>query len=298
MLPNFLIVGTARAGTSSLYEYLLQHPDIFMCPNKEPMFFALEGGQADFQGPGDEREINAKSVTELDAYQALFKGAKGQQAVGEASTLYLYSEYAAENIHRHIPEAKIVAVLRDPVQRAYSSFLYTMRDGREPLGDFAAALAAESERIGGHWEHIWHYRAMGFYADQLERYFQRFGPERIHIILTEDLEQRPLEVMTELLHFLGVDETELPDVSVRYNQGGVPRRALLNRLLIRQSRLKQAIKPWVPRRLRAVYVRLKQANLNRPEMSGQLETELRQGYAEDVRRLQALTGRDLSAWLP
>lgn len=297
MMPNFLIIGTARAGTSSLYEYLRQHPEIYMCPNKEPMFFALENQRVNFRGPGDAQEINAKSVTMIDPYQALFEAAGDRPAIGEASALYLYSDVAAANIKRHIPNAKLIAMLRDPVERAYSSFLYMTREGREPLPEFEDALAAEEQRIEDNWEHIWHYRRMGFYYRQLRRYYDLFDPSQIKIILSEDLDNNPESVISELQRFLDVDATQLPDMSVKYNQGGVPRGQLLNRVLTRPSWIKQKLKPWLPRSVHSLYLRVKHANLERPEISAETRHSLREDYRNDIENLQDLIGRDLNAWL-
>lgn len=132
-LPNFLIIGAAKAGTTSLYHYLAQHPQIYMSPIKEPNFFALEERCVDFRGPGDHLYIKQFSVTELERYRSLFQGVTHEQAVGEASPLYLYSPVAPARSHRYVPEMKLIAILRHPVDRAYSAFLHLLRDEREPI---------------------------------------------------------------------------------------------------------------------------------------------------------------------
>lgn len=149
-LPTFLVIGAAKAGTTSLYHYLGQHPQVFMSPVKEPGFFALEGHPLDFRGPGDEW-LRQATTTTLEAYQKLFEGVRDEPAVGEASVLYLHHHAAPEAIARYVPDVKLVAVLRDPVERAYSAFLYQTRNGREPLADFEEALRAEPRRIADGW---------------------------------------------------------------------------------------------------------------------------------------------------
>ena len=268
-----------------------------MCLNKEPMFFALENQRVDFRGPGDAQEINAKSVTKIGPYEALFDAAGCERAIGEASALYLYSEVAAANIQRQIPNVKLIAMLRDPVERAYSSFLYMIREGREPLHDFEEALAAEEKRIKDNWEHIWHYRQMGFYYGQHRRYYDSFDHSQIKVILSEDLDKNPNGVMLDLLEFLDVDVTQLPDVSVKYNQGGMPRGQLLNRILTRPSWFKRMLKPLLPRSVHNLYLRVKHGNLERPEISEKARQSLREAYRNDIEKLQKLIGRDLSAWL-
>src|SRR5689334_11885254 len=167
-LPNFLLIGAAKAGTSSVFAYLGQHPDVFISPTKEPNFFALAGQDVHFAGPGDSI-VNRVSITRLDEYEALFKSAGKGMAVGEASTLYLYNPGTAEAIRRLIPDARVLAILRDPAERAYSSYLHMRRDGREPVARFEDALAEEDARVHNHWEHLWHYSRLGFYYAQLKR---------------------------------------------------------------------------------------------------------------------------------
>jgi hypothetical protein len=296
-MPNFLIIGAARTGTSSLYEYMRQHPDIFFSAVKEPMFFALEGAPPDFRGPGDDKEINRKAVTRLADYQALFTGAASRKAVGEASANYLYSETAAERIKHHLPDARLIAVLRNPVERAYSSFLYMIRDRREPLRDFAQALAEEPKRIAAHWEHIWHYAGMGFYYQQLQRYYERFDASHIRVYLNEEMKRDAPGLLKDVFGFLGVDASFLPDTSVTYNEGGVPKRKLLNAVLTRPSVFKRVLRPLMPATAMKFYTRLKHSNLDKPPLDPEVRAQLVDLYREDILRLQDLIGKDLSGWL-
>lgn len=296
ILPNFFIIGAARSGTSSLYEYLRQHPEVFLSVPKEPMYFAFPEQTVKFAGPGDGREINAKAVTRWQDYCALFRKAGGSAAIGEASANYLYSPCAAQNIAQKIPRAKLIAVLRNPVERAYSSFLYTLRDGREPLADFSAALAAEPERIANNWEHLWHYRHMGYYSRQIERYYACFPREQIKIILQEDLQNQVAKVVTAVFEFLAVDPSFKASTDVEYNQGGTPKNAWLNTLLTRPSPLKTALRPITPRFILDAYVRFKHQNLSKPVLDSRTRSELLNGYLADIEQLEKLLERDLSHW--
>ena len=296
-LPNFLIIGAARTGTSSLFEYMRQHPDIYFSPVKEPMYFAMDGRKPDFRGPGDDKEINRKAVSDLTTYQALFAGAQGRKAIGEASANYLYSEVAAANIHAVIPDARLIAVLRNPVERAYSSFLYMIRDRREPLRDFGQALAEEPSRIRDHWEHIWHYAGMGFYHQQLQRYYARFDKSRIRVYLNEDMKKDAPGLLKDVFGFLDVDDGFTPDTSVTYNEGGVPKRKLLNAVLTRPSVFKRLLRPLMPAAAMKFYTRLKHSNLDKPPLDPEVRANLVALYRDDVLRLQDLIGRDLSSWL-
>src|SRR3954454_23553703 len=203
--PTFLILGAAKAGTTALYHYLKQHPEVCMSEIKETNFFALMGRPLDFRGPGDQEHINRFSVTTWGAYHSRFPDLTDAKAVGEASPLYLYSPEAPGRIARWLPRAKLVVILRDPVDRAYSAFLHLVRDGREAVRDFGEALRREKSRVADHWEHIWHYRAMGLYHEQLKRYADRFDRAQMRIYLHEDLEADPRGVLQDLFRFLGVD---------------------------------------------------------------------------------------------
>src|SRR5260370_35932481 len=142
-MPNFLILGAAKSGTDALCNYLGQHPQVFMCPNKEPNFFVAEG-QTDipYRGPGDHEVLERWDmwVSTLERYQALFADVADERAVGDGTTWYLYHERAPERIHHHVPDAKLIAILRNPVDRAYSAYTMLLRDRRETVGDFARAL--------------------------------------------------------------------------------------------------------------------------------------------------------------
>ena len=172
-MPNFLVMGAAKCGTDSLCNYLGQHPEIYMCSNREPNFFVVEG-QSDipYCGPGDRAVLESFDmwVSTLDRYQSLFSEVTTEKAIGEGTTWYIYVDEAPARIQRHIPHAKLIAILRNPVDRAYSAYTMLLRDGRETIGDFAHALAAEEDRTRRNWEPIWHYVKMGFYTSQLKRY--------------------------------------------------------------------------------------------------------------------------------
>jgi Sulfotransferase family len=297
-MPNFLIIGTAKSGTTALYNYLKQHPQVYMSSVKEPKFFAYEGEKLDFRGPGD-RVANSSVVTDIEAYRALFAKASGETAVGEASPLYLYIPKARERIRHHVPEAKLIAILRNPAERAYSHFSQMVRDGREPLDDFSQALRAEEERIRDNWAFGWHYKRMGFYHAQLERYFDAFGREQIKVYLYEDLKTDPVGVLGETFRFLGVDDAFVPDISLKHNVSGIPKSQALHAFIRQSHPIKSVFKPFVPEGLR---LRLKTSLRNRnlrqpPPLSPEARKELAEAYREDILKLQGLIRRDLSTWL-
>jgi hypothetical protein len=297
-MPNFLIVGAAKSGTTSLYHYLAQHPDVFMSPVKEPNFFALEGEKPNFRAPGADERINRWSVTDPDEYRKLYEGASKESALGEASPVYLYSEKAVGRIKHHLPEARLIVILRNPAERAYSGFLHLLLNGRETVKDFGEALALEEERKRENWDWIWHYKSMGFYHEQLVRYREAFDPEGIKVYLYEDLERNPDWVVRDAYEFLGVDASFVPKPPARYNATGIPRSRRLNDLLRKDNPLKAAIKPFVPKRFRRkLLMNMQNKILVKPPFPERERRQLVEEYREDVLKLQDLIGRDLSGWL-
>jgi Sulfotransferase family len=302
-LPNFLIIGAMKAGTTSLYHYLKQHPQIYMSSIKEPNFFSLEGSNLDFNGAeGKERIqrwVKRESVTNIEEYRALFRRAASETAIGEASPMYLYSPEAPYRIRYYVPEAKLIAILRNPVERAYSAFLYMTRDGREPINEFSQALQAEESRMRANWEWIWHYKHMGFYYTQLKRYFDVFDRGQIKVYLYEDLRADLPCVLQDIFQFLEVDEAFVPDTSLRHNVSGVPGSGLLPRLILRRNPVKTVLRPLFPQGLRQrISVSLKSRSLvEPPPLAPEVRRELLEVYWDNILKLESLIERDLSGWL-
>lgn len=300
-LPNFLLLGTAKAGTTSLFRYLELHPEVFACSPKEPKFFAYENEDIRFQGPGDQIK-NWLMVTRLEAYQALFAGVTNQKAIGEATAFYLYVPKAAERIRYHVPKAKLIAILRDPADRAYSAYLHLVRDGREPVHNFAQALRLEQSRIVQNYQPAWHYRSVGYYYQQVKRYFDLFPREQIRIFLYEDLKTKPLQVLKQVLQFLEIDDSFVPDLRVHHNVGAFPRSWWLEKCMLNLLPLRRKLVPRLPRgmRWRVIQGLKKVERWNRipaPPLPLEVRAELVAGYEEDVLRLQDLLARDLSPWM-
>lgn len=294
-VPNCIIIGAPRSGTTSLYSYLQQHPQVLMSPLKETRFFAYEGQTVDYQGPADAYAYNRDTITEAAAYRQLFADRAPGQITGEASPVYLYrGERAAERMQYHVPDAKLIAIFRNPVDRAYSDFLNMVRLGWEPLRDFGRALAEEEQRIAAHWSPYYHYRAKGFYAHQLQPYLDRFDRAQMRLYLHEDLQQGAAALMEDLFTFVGVDHRMTVDTMTRHNRSGLPRNAALHRLLTHPITERVMRGP-----LRAVRTTLRDWNtaLDKPPMPSSIRDELQEAYRDDIRRLQDILDRDLSHWL-
>ncbi len=297
--PDFILIGAAKSGTSALYHFLRQHPQVFMSVNKEPNYFALQSQTLAFAGPGDVG-INQRSVTTREAYEALFAGKQPGQLSGEASTLYLYHEAAPAHIRRQRPDAKLIAILRNPTDRAFSSFLHTRRDSREPLADFSAALAAEPERIAANWSHLWHYQRAGHYAEQVERYLEQFPREQLLFLLYDDLAADPQRVLLKIYGFLGISDQVDIDTDRRYNASGQARSARLQTWIVRPNPLKTWVRRFLPDDLRlGIMQSLQEFNVSRngsPKMTDSERAFLDAQFQDERGRLESLIGRDLSAW--
>ena len=294
-MPNFLVIGSMRCGTTSLYQHLNQHPEVYMSPAKEPGFFAFEGETLRFRVDNRKSDLNKRIITDLAAYRSLFDNVTIEKAVGEASPFYIYIPKAAERIHHHIPDAKLICVLRNPIDRAYSSYLRLVRRGVEIIPDFAKALDEEEQRIRDNWALLWHYKRPGFYCPQLSRYFDLFDRGQIRVFLYEDLRADTARVLGEMFGFLGVDDTFAPDVSKKYNISGVPRNRWLDDFLAGRSALVPAVTKVVPLVVRhALGQWLTKRNLTKPVLTESVRRKLIKDYREDILELEELIERDLT----
>ncbi|MGH7702455.1 MAG: sulfotransferase family protein, partial [Gemmatimonadales bacterium] len=209
--PNFFIVGAMRGGTTALYEYLAQHPEVFLPRVKEPHFFS----QA--------RDRFSESVHEEASYLALFAGAT-RGAVGEASASYLWSVEAPRRIRARIPGARIIILLRDPVERAHSHYLWEVRNGTESR-PFYQALTEDHASPAKEWGDAHLYVDLGLYCAQVERYLKLFGADQVLLLLSRHLEGDPAMALRSVCRFLGIDgrPAETFGSAERHNPYGAPR---------------------------------------------------------------------------
>jgi hypothetical protein len=303
-LPNFLIIGAPKCGTTSLYAYLQQHPQVFMTTPKEPTFFGNEGTSGLFNGPHDEdRFYHSQVITNFADYTALYKSVKNEKAIGEASIYYLYLPKAPEQIRKYVPKAAMFAVLRNPADRAYSAYLHVVRQARESRS-FADSLLEEPERIRQNWNPLWHFKAMGFYHEQVKRYFDMFGRDQVRVYLYEDLQKQPLPLIKEVFDILGVDSSFVPDMSRRYKKSYVPKNPTLEKILYKAKVQVDFSKKYLPRCIRWHSQKLKNvidgiARPNRlppPPIPQDVRAALLEEYRDDILRLGDLLRRDLSHW--
>lgn len=295
-LPNFLIIGAFKSGTNSLYHYLEPHPQIFMCPAKEPSFFAFEG-----QEIMDNVWAKKNIITQFDEYKKLFSGVKDEAAIGEASPFYLVSSQAPERIKHYLPNAKLIAILRNPVDRAYSQWQMEYRQGTEKIDNFAQAVQVKQTGSDGTERQRFVYG--GKYFSLLRRFYDLFDRSQISVLLFDNLLKDRIGLLKKIYNFLNVDPTFIAEnISVRYNEGGLPRNMVsgffTQKIYPHLSELKTVLPQGVQERATALSRTLKKKLLVKPpDLSPELRSELSDLFKEDILLLQDLIQEDLSIWL-
>jgi hypothetical protein len=296
--PNFLVVGTARAGTTAVVEGLRTHPDVFITQPKEPHYFAFHGTVPDFRGPGDDEWINRIAITERDRYLALYDDSGDALARGDGSvsTLY-YSAHAAAEIARVNPAMRLVVVLREPVARAFSNYTYLRLRGVEPEEDFRAGLDREPERIAAHWHHMWHYTALSHYADDLQRLVDTVGRERVGVWFHDQLDDDYDTVLSEVASFLELPPFPERATMPRVNASGTARLELAQRAIrwaTAHQGVRAALKRVVPFRVRE---RIRSGVLRPEEVPAEIREQLAPVFADDLRRVAELVPGERPDWL-
>lgn len=301
-IPDFVVVGAAKSGTTALHHYLGQHPDIFLPDHEEPSFFAFTEGPPRFRGPaGAEASINRTAITDAGEYERLYARARPGQVLGDVSPAYLCWPPAAGALRRHVPSVRVIAILRHPVERAFSAYTHALREGREPASGFREALACEPERISQDWGFLWRYLDLGHYPGQLRRFYDRFPSEQVKVVLYDDLVADPVGLCQRLYAFVGAEAGFVPDVTVRHNVSGLPRSRALHELLRADGLLgrfgRGAARVLGRERLKSWRARLMNRNLERQSLDHRLRGELLASFAAEIHELADLIGRDLNHWL-
>jgi len=299
-LPDFFVIGAPKAGTTALFHTIRQHPGIYMSPVKEPHFFTWEGRPPVYPGPlGTYPQRYA--VWEPHRYAQLFAAATEGQIAGEASPTYLDSPLAAGRIRKSLPRSRIVVILRQPAERAYSNYQQMRQYALERKSSFTAALAAEEQRRNDGWLSWFFYRKNGFYHPQLSVWCDLFPREQIRVYLYEDWREKPREMIRDLFDFLEVDPGFSPAIS-RRNVTLLPRSRRLYRWANHPESIEQraSFLPAPARRIMVATLRGIDGRVNRrppPPLAPEIHAGLTAGYREDILNLQDLIGRDLTHWL-
>lgn len=296
--PDFFIVGAPRCGTTAMYEYLRQHPEIFMPERKEPHFF------------GSDLTVTPKFVyytRDIQEYCNLFATARNEKRIGEASTLYLKSRRAPAEIKKFSPAAKVIIMLRNPVDVIYSLHSHVVYIGEEEIKDFEGALEAERDRTlglripkGNGLLDSLLYREVVKFSQQVERYFQIFGQDNVHIIIYDDLRDDTLGAYKGTLRFLGISSDFQPELGIIYENRRARSKVLqymwANRPTTVQRYLMDCTPPWLSQGVLKALKLVGSRPASRLPMNSELQGRLKAEFKPEVERLSQLLGRDLTHW--
>ena len=302
--PTFIVIGAMRAGTTTLYYDLLNHPQVLMAQVKEPNFFAFDGTRTDLPLTHDGvQRLRANSVIDADPYHQLFRGAQGARAVGDVSPAYLYSSLAARQMRAAVPNLRVIAILRNPVDRAYSAYLRRANVDPDPFVFVNTAVREHKELAQGRKLPLYPLITGGLYSQHLRSYFELFSPDRRMICIFETFWVGYRSALEDIHHFIGV--TAIPATEVRsLNRSGVPRWPRLDRVLRSGTKFKDLAKRYLPDRAVGALIATKQAIEDRTlrassDLPEAVRSYLVDTYFEaDIERLEDMLNRDLTLWRP
>ena len=294
--PNFLVVGAAKSGTTSIFNYLNQHPEIYIPEVKECRFFSQLPNN--FKGLGAEFFPNS-GITDDKEYFKLFAGHENK-VCGDISNDYLYYyESSIKNIKKYLgDEIKIVIILRNPIDRAFSSYMHHIRDSWENMS-FEQALDNENKRIKGNWGWSYHYINAGMYYHQVKAYLENFKKTKIYLF--EELQSKDF-ILKNLFSFLEVRFVQEQKDFMNYNVSGYPRNELVYNFLNKDNAIKKIIKPIVnnifsKRSIHKVVSYIQNKNLKKISIKNDTRERLKNVFEDDIKKLSNLIKMDLSHWL-
>ncbi len=299
-MPDFLVIGAPKAGTTALHAALAGHPGLYMSAIKEPKYFLSDGPPPPKGGPGDALTYR-EHVWRREDYEALFDPAPPGTLTGESTPLYLYDRAALRRIRETIPGAKLIVIVRDPVERAHSNWTHLWSAGLEPVGDFVRACAEEERRIVAGWASFWHYVGLGRYGEQLEHLFTLFPREQVLVLRYRRLVDEPAQTLDEICAFLGVEQgvqTEIP----RHNVTSHPEPTLGHRAVGLAQRAGSAIGTQIPGLTAATLTGpleryLQRHSRERQPLSWDQRQELIPRFEADIRLLEQVLGEDFGDWI-
>jgi hypothetical protein len=298
--PNLFIVGAPKCGTTSMYKYLKQHPEIFMSEPKEPRYLCT-----DFRE--EAKQNNSQSyfpIKTRKGYKKLFAGAQNHKIIGEASPIYLYSETAVKNIKNLNKNAKIIIMVRDPVKQVYSWYYQSIQTGMESAMSFEKALKLEPARKKGRrlptqrFPSSYFYREIASYGTQIDRFKKAFSSQQIKTILLQELKEDPGKTYRNVLNFLEVNNTGFAADLSRINPGRVPRSMWLNNTLKHPGKkVRSIIKTIFPKSfLQALVTGLNSVNLSkksRPPLKEKTQEILKENYKNEVRKTARIIDKNV-----
>jgi len=299
-LPEFFVAGAPKAGTTALHAALARHPALYMSAVKEPKFFLTDGPPPAQGGPGDAKTYREHVWRRAD-YEALFDPAPPGTLRGESTPFYLYSHDAQRRIEALIPDARLIVVVRDPVERAHSNWTHLWSAGLDPIDDFVRACAAEGERIAAGWADFWHYKRLGLYGQQVQHLYSVFPREQVLVFRYRDLIDDPAGTLDRICAFLGVEQGRIAEVP-RENVTAHPELTRRHHNLSRIVRACSAVTTWLPGHPGKVMIdrlerQLQQDAAPRRPLTWAERQALIPYFEADIRLLGELTGEDFRHWM-
>ncbi|GAA5143089.1 sulfotransferase [Nocardioides marinquilinus] len=299
--PDFLLVGAPKAGTTALHAALARHPDVFVSNPKEPKFWLCDDAPPPhWSGPGD-RHSQQEWVWRAEEYAALFEPAEPHQVRGDCTPFYLWSRGAHRRFGAALPEVRVVAVVRDPVDRAHSNWMHLWSDGLEPEPDFVSAFGLQDERVARGWAPFWRYRDLGLYGEQLAHLYEHVPREQVLVLRYRDIVDEPVAAIDRTCRFLGIREglvTSIPRDNARAFAEPGWRTRTLGPVVRGGAALGQFAPPRLWRRAsRPLVGALQGGGARRPRLSPDERAALVEVFAADIALLSSLTGEDFGDWL-
>ncbi|NTU74013.1 sulfotransferase [Candidatus Roizmanbacteria bacterium] len=293
--PRLIVGGASKSGTTALFYYLRQHPDICLSAKKELHFFSRICLEQTSRGPGD-RYVLAEIPNTFDEYMSFFNHCNGGKIAIDISPSYLYHYESADMIKTHLGEVKIVFILRNPVEKAFSQYMHLVGEGREKLG-FEDALAKEDEREVARYSDMWLYKRSGFFADAIDHFFKVFGRDNVKVVFFEEFLSDPQGILHEICLFSGIDGEFRFEPVYDVNRSGHPKSALLAKLIAPNS-LTYFLRRIIPQGIGRIGRKLiKDWNVaDKPKLSDDIRSLLLTSYIDDIRRLELTLGRK-SGWI-
>lgn len=299
-LPDFFVIGAPKAGTTALHAALDRHPGLFMSAVKEPKFFLCDGPPpTQGGGPGDAHSYR-EWIWRPEEYERLFDDAPPGSRRGESTPFYLSDFAAQERISRAVPEAQLIVILRDPVDRAYSNWAHLWADGLEPISDFLTACAQEPARQEAGWGPFWRYLSTGLYGQQLQHLYGLFPRHRVLIIRYRELVEEPASTLDGVCRFLGVEEGVIDEIPPK-NVGGYVSPSLYTQVLRTAFRHGAALgshfppQVWRKASLPLQWL-LQRTPQHRPELQEADRAQLASYFDDDITLIEEETGWDLETW--
>ena len=302
-LPDFLVIGAPKAGSTAVHEALVQHPQLFLSSPKEPKYFMtgdLHPSRHGQRGPGDAHSAQ-EWIWQRDRYEALFDPAPPGTLRGESTPFYLWDKDAHLRIRETVPDVRLIAIIRDPVDRAYSNWTHLWCDGLETEADFLTACRREDERVAAGFAPFWRYLELGRYGEQFAHLLEVFPREQVHVMRYRDLVDDPIATVDGICTFLGVATAQVRSIPSS-NLSGWAEDTAVNSALRTTIRAGATLGSFVPPKIwrqaqRPLVATLRRDKTHRPRLAAESRRELVEHFRADIARLEQLLDRSFQDWL-